>query len=280
MRGTMREVGLAPLGVRWVVGDATELLLESLRLSIHGAVRAFGPRARYVVCVHTITVAAARRRMGDVPDVVDFRDVTYEIDPRVRGYLDDGMAQDVGWKLTPMRLFDDRHELSLEPECVLWSVPRAIDAWLADPEGCLLAEDVRPGYGRFAALCGPEPRSSRIRGVPPSFDLGREVETILAREGDCLRSRLDEQGLEIAAVTRQRRTHLVPLAEVPICSPFPPHALEIGTCGARFVGLDARCQPWSLAGRAASELVRDHFARCRAALYRHVGLEPREADAA
>ena len=32
MRGTMREVGLAPLGVRWVVGDATRSRPRWLRV--------------------------------------------------------------------------------------------------------------------------------------------------------------------------------------------------------------------------------------------------------
>ena len=62
------------------------------------------------------------------------------------------MAEGVAWKLAPPRLFPEACELSLDNDCMLWQMPEAIHAWLGDgdPARCLLAEDVRPAFGRFA----------------------------------------------------------------------------------------------------------------------------------
>lgn len=271
--------GARALGVRWTIGDVSVAGFEVLRLSLHGATRIFGPRARYLVCVNSVPVSVARRRTGPVPPSVEWRDATFELDPRVREHFDEGMAEGVGWKLAPMRAFPDRYELALDNDCVLWALPPAMRAWLeGEPETCLLAEDVRACFGQFSALCGPEPRNAGIRGLPPHFDLGAEVARLLASRG-VLRSELDEQGLQVAALTGARPTHAVSIDDVTVCSPFPPHRQALGRCGAHFCGLNAKALPWSVEGRGASEITLEHFARWRPALYANVGLAAPAAHA-
>ncbi|HEY8431795.1 MAG TPA: hypothetical protein VIL20_25625, partial [Sandaracinaceae bacterium] len=126
---------------------------------------------------------------------------------------------------------------------------------------CVIAEDVRRCFGRFDALCGPKPRNSGIRGTPPGFDLETALRRTLGSVDGTLRSELDEQGLQVAALTRTAPTHVVRTSEVSICSPFPPHQPALGRAGAHFVGLNARSLGWTYEGRPAELLVRAHFER-------------------
>ena len=261
--------------MRWTVGDASPRGFEALRLSIWGAWRVFGPAADYVVCVNRITPEEARARTGPVPPAIAWRPPG-ELPATVRGLLDERMAEGVAWKFASLRLFPGRNELALDNDCVLWAMPEALRTWpRSDTEDlCVIAEDVRPGFGQFADLCGPEPRNSGIRGLPPGFDLGAALAHVLARRPARLDSELDEQGLQVAAVSQQRSPLVVRLDEVTVCSPFHPHLAELGRCGAHFVGLNLRHIPWSYYQRPADEWQAEHCSRHRPALYRAVGLEP------
>lgn len=284
--GHVRLTIKRPLGIRWTIGDVSTFGFEALRLSIHGAMRVFGDASgrevRYVVCANSIPLEVARARTGPVPSCVEWRDVTGALDRGMRRHLDEGLAEGVGWKFAPLRVFDDRYELALDNDCILWDLPAALRAWIAgdDPDTCVLAEDVRPCFGQFAEECGDAPRNTGIRGLPPGFDLREAMERVLARRATTLRSELDEQGLQVAALTSARPTHVVPTSDVSICSPFPPHQRELGRCGAHFVGLNAHRLSWTLEdGRNACEETRAHFARLRPLLYQRVALEPRGAEA-
>jgi hypothetical protein len=260
------------LGVRWTIGDVSAEGFEALRLSIWGSYRAFGPDVARVICVDTVPVSVAKTRTGELPPGCAWRDTTGELPRSLAPYLGAGMAEGAGWKLAPLRVFPDRHELSLDNDCILWSVPEGIECWLEADSTCLLAEDVRASFGQFAPWCGRAPRNAGIRGLPPGFDLERAMVEILSEHGASLGSELDEQGLQVAAMTRDRVCHVVALDDVTICSPFPPHLLHLGRSGAHFCGLNARDLGWELEGRRASEYVRDHWRARRRELYASVGL--------
>lgn len=250
------------LGVRWTVGDVSMLGFEALRLSMLGAYRAFGAEASYAVCVNTVPPAVARRRIGTLPMPVEWVDSTNLVPTWLRARFDERMAEGVAWKFGPLQVFPDRYELALDNDCILWSVPPAIEAWLESPAQCfVLAEDVKSCFGRFAELCGTAPRNSGIRGLPPGFDLGGALLSVLdALPGKCT-SELDEQGLQVAALLRSGPVHVVPTEEVTICSPFWPHETQLGRSGAHFVGLNARCLPFRYYGRPASECVAENWDR-------------------
>lgn len=250
------------LGIRWTIGDVSPRGFDALRLSCLGARSIFGEAARYVVVVNRVAPEEARRRAGPLPPEIRFeaaRDLPLFLQRR----LDAGMAEGVAWKFAPLRVFPDAHELALDNDCILWSAPDAIRRWLSGPPSGVLAEDVRPCFGRFAPSCGGAPRNSGIRGIPPGFDLGRALEEALAIVPGPLGTELDEQGLQVAALSRALPVHVVRLEEVSICSPFPPHLPDLGRCGAHFVGLNARSLGWSLEGRPAEEWTRAHYDRLR-----------------
>lgn len=262
------------LGVRWTIGDVSEAGFEALRLSVWGAWRVFGGEAAYAICVNSVPVERARSLTGALPAKVRWHPADRDFPPRLRRRFDAHLAEGVGWKLAPPRLFPQLPELSLDNDCILWELPSGAEAWLEDPspDACLLAEDVRTCLGAFAPLCGPEPRNAGIRGLSAGFDLERALAEVLDQVPITLTSELDEQGLQVAALSRRSAPHVVCVDEVTICSPFPPHRPDLGTCGAHFVGLNARSIPWKLHGRPAIEYVQAHWRRHRPELYRRVGL--------
>lgn len=270
------------IAIRWTIGDVSDRGFEALRLSVWGARRLFGPDATYVVCVNTLPVETARRRAGTLPPEVLWRENTTDVPAFIRARMDPAMAEGVGWKFAPLRLFPDRFELSLDNDCILWELPEAIRRWVEEPHTrrCVLAEDVARALGQFADLCGPGRWNSGIRGLPPGLDYEAMLHRILAekeaRDGRPVRmsSELDEQGLQAAALSRFGDPLIVRVEEVTICSPFPPHLPHLGRCGAHFVGTNAKRFPWTWNGRNGIEYTHEHWLRWRATLYERVGIWP------
>jgi hypothetical protein len=261
------------IGIRWTIGDVSPPGFDALRLSIEGAHRIFGNDASYVVCVNTIGLEDARTRTGAVPSEVAWQEAG-EIPASLNPFLDPGMAEGVAWKLAPIRLFEDRYELSLDNDCILWSMPEVVREWLDEPEPrCLIAADDVLAHGAFTHLTRPEPRNTGIRGLPPGYDLEASLREVLSEFGAPLQTELDEQGLQAVALDRPRQAHVVPVEDVSICSPIYPHQPELGQCGAHFIGLNARHLPFDYYGRPASEWVRENFERQLPAVRHRIGMD-------
>jgi len=145
---------------------------------------------------------------------------------------------------------------------------RAIRDWLDGRADFVLAADVRPCFGRFAALCGDRSLNSGVRAVSPGFAL----DVVLARVPGALTSELDEQGLQCAALLAAGATAVVELDEVTICSPFPPHLWHLGRAGAHFVGLNTRVLGFRFEGRAAEDVRAEHWDGHYPEIVRRVGL--------
>jgi hypothetical protein len=147
---------LPPVGVRWTVGNVSALGFEALRLSILGAIKIFGSAAADLVCVNSITTAAARALTGRVPDVVEWRQVDAELPDFIKRYLAPNMAEGVGWKFAPLTIFRDRYAIALDNDCILWTMPDSLRSWLADNRNdrTLIAEDVRACFESFPTYAG------------------------------------------------------------------------------------------------------------------------------
>jgi hypothetical protein len=261
------------LGVRWTIGDVSPRGFEALRLSLHGAVRSFGGEAAFVVYVNSLPVEEARARTGPAPGPVAWRAAPTDVPAVLRGRLGPAMAEGVAWKFAPLRAFEDRYEIALDNDVILWDVPPAMRRWLDEGgQAPLIAEDVAPAHGAFARLCGPAPRNTGIRGLPPGFDLAAALARVLQAHPAGLESELDEQGLQVAALSLDAAPMVVRTDEVTICSPFHPHQPHLGRCGAHFVGLNAREIPWRYYDRPATEVRIEHWERHRPELYARVGL--------
>jgi hypothetical protein len=262
------------LGVRWTIGDVNPAGFEALRLSVHGAMQLFKDSAEYRVYVNTIPVPDAQSRTGPTPPGLQWERSPGAVPAVLAPYLDQGMAEGVAWKLTPLRAFPERHELSLDNDVILWRLPRAVEQWLAsdDPAASLIAADTKPAFGQFAGLCGEAPRNSGIRGLGPALDFEAALADVLRLHPAHLHSELDEQGLQVAALKMSGEPYVVETADVSICSPFHPHSPEPGSCGAHFVGLNTRVLPWSYYDRPATEVRLEHWLNLRAELYARLRL--------
>ena len=267
------------LAVRWTIGDVRERGFEMLRLSIACACRLFGPEAKYMVCVNSLSVAEARARTGPLPFEPEWREVTRADVPRVfEPYFDGSLMEGMGWKLVPLRMFADRYELALDNDCILWSLPEAIRRWLESSEACVFAEDVDRCLGSFDSLCPPGAFNAGIRGLSPGQNLEQALKDVLQRVDKTsagqmqLLSEIEEQGLQAAAIHRLQPIFLVGASEVSICSPFWPRSPEFGTCGAHFVGMNAHHTPWDYYDRPADQWLEEHWLRHRPALYQKAGL--------
>jgi hypothetical protein len=227
-------------------------------MSIVGARKVFGDRAEYIVCVNTIDVDTAREHVGLIEQLVTWHDSSHDVPSWLQPYLDPKMAEGVAWKLAPVRLDENCHTLSLDNDVILWRLPESIREWLDEDDALLIAEDVRACHGKFARWCGPEPRNSGIRGLPPTFDAESRLQDLLRATGVQLESETDEQGLQVALVTREKH-RVVTLNEVTISGYFRPHRLELGYCGAHFVGVNAKQLPFEWNGRPGEQYVYEYF---------------------
>lgn len=266
-----------PLFVRWTIGDVSAAGFAALRLSVLGIMRLLGNLPRYVVFVNSISIALAQRLAGPLPPGILWRPADVAPPPELRAHLDRGMAEGTAWKLMPPQLNPAVRELALDNDVILWELPQALKRWLAglDAAACLTAEDVKPAYGRFAAVCPARAFNAGIRGTPAGFDLTAAAARILEQEKIVLESEQDEQGLQIAALTCHGDPLVVTTDEVTICSPFPPHQPELGSCGAHFVGLNARALPWWVAGRPASHVRLEHWRRHQDGICERLGILPK-----
>jgi hypothetical protein len=264
-----------PVGIRWTIGDVTPEGFEALRLAVWGAWKVFGPEAAYTICVNSLPLEEVRERTGDLPEGIQWREASGKLPDWVLPHVNrENMVEGKAWKFDPLQIYTDRWEISFDNDCILWEMPDSIRRWLeeGDPERCLIAADVTPAHGLFARWAGEEPKNSGIRGVPPGFDLEGEMCALLRENPVVMSSELDEQGLQVAAVSYRKPPVVVSLDEVSICSPFPPHLPRLGRCGAHFVGLNDRWFPWDYYDRPATECVREHWQRHRDALHERVGI--------
>ncbi len=267
------------LALRWTIGDVRDRGFEMLRLSIACAFRLFGPSAKYLVCVNSISVKEAQTRTGTLPVAIEWRQITRDDLPELLlTYSDTTVIEGMGWKLAPLRTSLDRYELALDNDCIIWDMPEGMRQWLDSKDGCLFAEDVDRCFGSFDALCMPGNLNAGIRGLPPGVNLQKELRAVLSAAGELsdaplrLSSEIEEQGLRAAMISRMDPLFLVRTTEVSICSPFWPRSAEPGTCGAHFVGMNAHHIPWDYYDRPADAWLDEHWQRHRPALYEKAGL--------
>jgi hypothetical protein len=249
------------IGLRWSIGDVSRRGFEALRLSLWGAWKVFGPDAAYLVLVHSLPVRRARESTGYVPPNVAWQRIDSLLPAWLRERVDHGgLDANVALRMVPPRCFPDAHELALDNDLVLWSMPPTLARWLADDRGRgLLAEDVAPCYGQFADRCTAAPRSAGIRGVPPGFNVELRLRAVLNEHPTTFVSEDDEQGLWVATISRGPAPMVIGLDDVTICSPFPPHLPHLGRCGAHFVGVNAGDLGWDYDGEPAEQVQARHW---------------------
>ncbi len=247
------------LAVRWTIGDVSLEGFEILANSIIGA--------RYIVAVNTIDIETAHAWTGAASSLAEWRDCTNLLPEWVHDRIDQGMAEGVAWKFVPVRFCEDQHVLSLDNDVVLWGMPESIRLWLRDGNSLLIAEDVKCRYGAFASQCPVQPRDSGVTGFPPGWDIERRLRELL--HGTRMTSECDEQGLQVAMITSEPH-RLVTLEEVSISGYFRPHLLELGSCGAHFVGVNPKRSASTWQGRSIEQYAHEFWNGMRPQVEQHI----------
>jgi hypothetical protein len=263
------------LTIRWTVGDVSRQGLEALALSIEGAHAIFGAAAQLVVCANSIDLCSARERVGPAAHFADWVDCSTSMPTWLSDHMDGSMAQGVAWKFASLSLFQGRRILSLDNDVILWRMPDSIQAWLDEPDAALIAEDVRCCYGQFATHCPSEARNSGITGIPAEWDYQQKLRDRL--QGVRLTSEADEQGLQTAVLTAARHK-VVPLSEVSISGYFRPHMLELGSCGAHFVGVNVKRTATTWNERPCEVYIYEYWDYRKSEVERLVREQSRSAD--
>lgn len=284
-KALLPPVGGERIALRWTIGDVHPRGFEMLRLSITCAHTIFGAAAEYLVCVNSLPVRSVRALTGALPVDVKWREVSRDDLPvEAGGFIGGDMVEGMGWKLAPLQTHPDCFEIALDNDCILWAMPEAMRRWLNAEQGSLFAEDVDRCLGVFDALCIAGPLNAGIRGLRPGTDATAALAAVLEEisrlaGGPIALVEIDEQGLQAALVTRLAPVFVVKESEVAICSPFWPHSKELGTCGAHLVGLNSHHVPWKYFDRPADEMLSEHWAELRPALYALAGLRLPEVPA-
>ena len=227
-----------------------------------GRVRLFGARAEYVVCVNSVPLPLARERTGRVPGAVRWYDASSDVPSFLRAHFDAGMAEGVGWKFAPLRLFPERHEIALDNDCILWALPPSLRAWLErEPsEACLLAEDVRSCFGQFAETAGRNHATAASAACrPTSASSARYARCWKHTPCACAPSSTSKgcKPQRWHVPVRSRSSHSPrsrSRPRFPRISPSPAAA----ACTS---GLNAKRIRWRVGGRAAEDMLREHYAR-------------------
>lgn len=191
-----------PLCVRWTIGDVTPFGVEALRLSMWGALRAFGARARYVVGVHGVAVDRARALVAPAPDIVEWR----AIDPgrTPRWLAREGAPPRALARFAPPLVDLARAELAIDRTCVLLEPPKSVLAWLDDPDprACLVLE-AQDGTA-----------STAIRGAGVGFDLSEALREAHREAPRPLHGLAELETLELHALSLLGPPHRTPHAEL------------------------------------------------------------------
>jgi hypothetical protein len=250
---------VSSLVIRWTIGDGSARAFDCLSLSISGARRLFGPAADYVVCVNTIPVDEARRRLGNWPAELCFAQCGYRYVPAwMRDHIDPRCGHSAVWRLAPVRVAPACLELSLDGDVILWRIPPAIEEWISDEAGCVTAQSSRRPLGKFAGFCGERSCDAAVRALPPGFAYEASLRRLIAEHPVLLDCEDDEYGLQAAALERQHGMRHVTAQEVRLCAPFAAAAPELGSHGAHFPGIGDKSDPqeWARSWERNREAVR------------------------
>lgn len=217
------------LAVRWNIGAGSEEGDQALRQSIACWRREFKEDCHYAVCYNS-------RNTPIVPDWV----ACYSQEKWITSLPlpPTGPA----WKLYPARLFDNMHELVIDNDVVITSIPPLIEKWLSQG-GLLCSQAYKRNYGQFDNRVPKNVLiNSGILGFPPGFDFHQEIVRMIREVGlKSWESHFCEQGCVASIFSEQGYTQLS-LDDISVG--VPEEEFKIGRHGIHFVGLNATHSAW------------------------------------
>lgn len=188
---------------RWTVGNINSAGLQCLRQCINNIKKLY-PEADRVVCYNQINTELIKDLDAELVDQNNYLD-SFPIKP--------ALGVNVHWKLYPVRLNLDIHEICLDNDIIIFDRIPEIDLFLKD-EVVLLYQGLNGFHGRYKDLIPKGIRfNSGIFGLPPKFDFVSIAKSIVLP--DWL-DYFDEQGLVGSVLLSVGSYYMIPLTTLPI----------------------------------------------------------------
>ena len=124
---------------KWLIGRVREEGYDCLSLSMENAWCIYGSQVDYSICYNNIERTFLEERVAPPAGM----DVSWVDQTRYRG----GVATEYGWKFYPFKIQNDRRELWLDNDIVLFDRHPLVDEFLfGGAERFLFAEDIQRAY--------------------------------------------------------------------------------------------------------------------------------------
>ena len=210
--------------VRWTIGPVSELGHKILKRSVEKFKKIY-PEFDCVVCYNNI-----EKKLLDEIDVDLFEQKKEFLDIQLTN-PDDNVeeASGCGWKLCPVRLRIESHELWIDNDIVIEKRIPEIDEWLNLKTSGIITQ----GLGR-KRMYGPFDKFIRqdlhlcagLFGLPPNFDLLKSMYNFLyVLDGKTLGG-YDEQGLTASVVSNMKNWIMIPHEKLCIIEDHDPRFVE------------------------------------------------------
>jgi len=163
--------------IRWTIGKTKspfgwEVFSESIRL-----LPKVYPEFDFIICYNEVTLEEwMRLKFLGIPLYRQKRSEACFSVCWKEGKSVLGTSDVFAWKLVPVRLRPDGHELWVDNDIVICGKIPQIDEWLQSDTG-LISEGRYPNYGRFADQIPESLKTcAGLFGLPPYFDFAEKIE--------------------------------------------------------------------------------------------------------
>lgn len=167
---------------RWTVGNVSDQGLDILRLSVKKIKKLYDPEC--IICYNNIDPSKIKINV----ELIDQKTCDFPV------------AEPIGelWKLVPVRIDINRHEIFVDNDLVIFRRIQKIDDFLNSSEKTLLMSGHSRFFGQYENLIPVFYKiNSGLFGIPPNFDFGSKLKKYFLGKWsqDRNNGQFDDQGI-------------------------------------------------------------------------------------
>ena len=214
--------------IRWTIGDPHKAGKKALKCSVKAIRKLYKEKFELVICHN-----GNEEEFPQVDRIINQRSM---VENSLLYEPPDSEKCGTAWKLYPPRIDIERHEIFMDNDVILYKRLDQIDEFLSGDK-FLTSEAITRSYGdRFDHLVKQGTNwNTGLLGLPPRFDLKREINKVLKKYPGKWESHFDEQAVFISII-QDKDNIMVTLKELQVVT--PEGKFERGTHGIHFVGVN------------------------------------------
>ncbi len=220
--------------LRWTIGPVHPLGFKILKHSVHTFKKIYKNEFDYIICHNQLTNQQKEIiNTINIPNYEQFHSQEMEFKPH-----------DVAWKLYPPRLAQDRHEVWIDNDVVIYDRIKELDKFLTEINSTFATTGLKRNFGRYDSNVPENLKlNSGFFGLPPNFDLSQKIKEIQKNDHKRFWSnRYDEQGLVAFIITEFPKYYMIPLETISISL----HKFVPASKGSHFAGINqGHAIPWN-----------------------------------